>query len=298
MFPSHQSKHAAERRARPCVLHAWALFPGRRIRTLLGDNPASPLPPCPCGRAPALFRGSRPAARSSAAASAASPDKAGGSITWHSPAARVFVWGLTADTWPPLRRGGTNSLNGFSLSMASEKRVGLSELALHDGSASHSEPAGRWGRTKGREAKARGEGGRARARGGAPTLSAAPSRRAAAPQGPPSAAPRPRAAGQPAAGPACATSPAPPRERGWGCAAPSGARWGGRSAGGPRGGGSWSTCRGCPAAAPAALPRAACSSAAGDLWERGGRGRLAGRGRGCRRGGAVPAASDSLSEHA
>lgn len=46
-------------------------------------------------------------------------------FTWHSPVVRALVWGLTADTWPPLRRGGTNSLNGFSFSMASEKRAGL-----------------------------------------------------------------------------------------------------------------------------------------------------------------------------
>ena len=46
-------------------------------------------------------------------------------FTWHSPVARVLVWGLTADTWPPLRRGGKNNLNGFSFSMVSGKRAAL-----------------------------------------------------------------------------------------------------------------------------------------------------------------------------
>lgn len=98
--------------------HTCAFLDGGSTRALPGDCWEGRSPRAPTGRA--LPPPSPPACPPSPpeqhkARQAAVP------FTWHCPVARALVWGLTADTWPPLRRGGTNSLKGFSFSMASEK---------------------------------------------------------------------------------------------------------------------------------------------------------------------------------
>lgn len=229
-------------------------FPGRKVQDFVWGQAAgrtrgtAPSPPAPAPQPPP-------------------PEPRTGPVTWHSPVARALACGFTADTCPPLRRGGTNNLNGFSLSMASE----VSEPPPHNRRTNApGSPAalrgGRGGGDKRREAGTRDRGVRG---GGARRAALAPQRSllSAAPWGAASlsAGPRSRRAARWAEGPSFAMSPAPPRGCGWGCAVPSGARWGGRSAGGPRGGGFSSICRGCPGVAPAALRRGACSSGAGGL---------------------------------